>query len=202
MEKGLGFELLVILCPQTETLPRIGGGIVCSDEADENVWIGRSADLKSRPEFAMLARENKSITISDFLAYYIQFFEKLHFTDFRLLENIDRVVNVIDPQTNETIATAPAKYVEMSYLDPEGRRDSRDYDLFVMGNDGNTGYILTASLPSSTVFSLPEKLPLEEQQIFDSFELLQHSNNSSIISSSPSLTTASSSPAQQQRRTI
>jgi hypothetical protein len=97
-------------------LPKIGGGYVCSSGADENVIIARFADLQSRPEFAILARENKSITISDFLAYYIQFFEKLHFTDFRLLENIDRVVNVTDPQISETIATTPAKCVEMSFL--------------------------------------------------------------------------------------
>jgi hypothetical protein len=72
------------------------------------------------------------------------------------------------------------------------------FPLTTTAIDGSTGYILTATVPSSTVFSLPEKLPLEEQQIFDSFELLQHSNNSSIINSSPSLTTASSSPAELQ----
>jgi hypothetical protein len=64
-----GSELLVILCPQSETLPKIGGGFVCPMGADNQVWIERHSDLKSRPEFGVLTRENKSITISGFLAY-------------------------------------------------------------------------------------------------------------------------------------
>ena len=172
-EKSTGAGGLAVLCPQVETLPKIGGGYYCSRGAEDSVTIGRFADLKSRPEFAVLARENKSITISDLLAYHIQFFERLGFTDFRLLENIDRAVNVTDPQTNQTIATAPAKYVEMSLSNPEGKHSDRDFNLFVLGNDGNTGYVLAASVSKSTVFSqTPEELPSEQQQIFDSFELV------------------------------
>jgi hypothetical protein len=75
----------------------------------------------------VLARENKSITISDFLAYSIQLDEaEFNITDHRLLKNVDGVVNVTDPQTNQTIATAPAKYVEMSYLN-DGEHVVRDF---------------------------------------------------------------------------
>jgi hypothetical protein len=174
-DEVLGSELLVILCPQSETLPKIGGGFVCPAGADNLVWIERHSDLKSRPEFGVLTRENKSITISDFLAYLIQKDEEeLSITDHRLLKNFDRTVNVTDPQTNQTVAMAPAKYVEMSYLNWEGERVDRDFELLVLSNDdgGNTGYFLIIDTPGS-----PERLPPQHQQIFDSFELLVNDNN-------------------------
>lgn len=121
----------------------------------------------------MLARENKSITTSDFLAYLIQDAERrTGVTSIRLLENIDRVVNITDPQTNRTIATAPAKYVEVSYS--RGILQETDFHLLVLSNDGNTGYVLIPS--TSTVFSPAEELPPEHQQIFDSFELVAATN--------------------------
>ena len=172
MEKSRGAVELAVLCPQGETLPKIGGGIECSNGAENDVMIGRFADLGSRPEFSALVRENKSITISDLLAYYIQFVEQFNFKNFRLLENTDRAVNVTDPQTNQTIAIAPAKYVETSYVSPLGA-PLREIDLFVLGNDGNTGYILNAAVSTRTNLSPPpEELTPEQQQIFDSFELL------------------------------
>lgn len=174
--KDLGWELLVVLCPQSETLPKIGGGIECSDGADDNVWITRYPDLKSRPEFAALVRENKSITPADLLPYINQLTEELlgdDITDFRLLENIDRTVNVTDLETNQTIATAPAKYVEVTYSDSYGIGNYINILFLVLSNDGNTGYFLLPSAPSA--FSPPQvaDLPPVQQQILDSFELLR-----------------------------
>jgi hypothetical protein len=167
--EDLEYELLASLCPQSETLPKIAGGIVCSEVADEAVDIYRYSDLRSRPEFAVLERENKSVTTSDFLAYIIQKDkEELNITEHKLLKNIDRVVNVTDSQTNQTIATALAKYVELSYLNWEGERVDRDFELLVVSNDGNTGYFLIIDTRGS-----PEKLPSAQQQIFDSFELVK-----------------------------
>ena len=176
-EKSFGFGILAILCPQTETLPIIGGGYRCSDGAEDDVTIVRFTDLKSRPEFAVLAAENKSITISDFVAYYIQFLEeRVNFTDTRLAENIDREINVTDPQTNQIIATAPAKYVELTYSDSSDIWNYRDFYLVVLSNDGNTGYILnpTPSAVSPSFLRIPAAdLPPEHQQIIDSFELVK-----------------------------
>ena len=155
-------------------LPKTGGGYGCSSRAEDYVSIIRFADLQSRPEFSILARENKSIAISDLLAYFIQF-QELHFnfTNFELLESIDRAVNVTDSQqANQTIATAPAKYVEISYRDDSGRLIERSFVLLVLGIDGNTGYVLNPVISTSTFSSPSEKLPPEHQQIFDSFELV------------------------------
>jgi plastocyanin len=168
-EKTVEFGQLAMLCPQTETLPMIGGGHRCSDGAGDSVMIIRFADLQSRPEFAVLARENKSITTSDLLAYFIQFFENnYNARNFRLSQDIDKVVNVTDLQTNQTIATAPAKYVEVTYS--VGIQSLDAISLLVLSNDGNTGYAL---IPAASFLTTAGELPPEYPQIFDSFELLQ-----------------------------
>jgi hypothetical protein len=72
--------------------------------------------------FAGVVQQYQNITTSDLVAFYFLFLEqKANFTNFRLLENIDRTVNnAIDLQTNESTATAPAKYIEMTFLDDQG----------------------------------------------------------------------------------
>lgn len=124
---------------------QIGGTYLCPNpEAGlDSASVWRFADLKSRPEFAGVVQQNQNITTSDLVAFYFLFLEqKANFTNFRLLENIDRTVNVIDPQTNESMATALAKYIEMTFLDDQGIPNERDFALLVLGNDGNTGYVL------------------------------------------------------------
>ena len=171
-ERNNGAGQLAVLCPQIQATPVIGGGYLCPNEAD-GVAIFRFADLKSRPEFAGVIQANQAVTISDLVAYYIQATEqRLDFTNIRILESIDIAANVTDPQTNQTIATAPAKYAEMTYLDDQGRRNERDFVLLVLSNDGNTGYFLvpTTSLPDL------EELSPEQQQIFDTFGLVAANN--------------------------
>jgi parvulin-like peptidyl-prolyl isomerase len=173
-EKDLGYAILARLCPQTETLSIASGGYDCPSEAEDYVSIIRFPDLQSKPEFSAFAHENKSISISDLLTYLIQF-QELHFnfTNFRLLKNIDRVVNVTDSQTNQTTATAPAKYLEISYLDNHSRLMQQGFVLLVLDTDGNTGYFLRPVISSSTFSSPAQQLPPEHQQIFDSFKLVK-----------------------------
>ncbi len=173
-EKDLGYAILARLCPQAETLSKASGGYDCPSEAEDYVSIIRFPDLQSKPEFSIFAHENKSIAISDLLTYLIQF-QELHFnfTNFRLLKNIDRVVNVTDSQTNQTTATAPAKYLEISYLDNHSRLMQQGFVLLVLDIDGNTGYFLHPVISTSTFSSPAQQLPPEHQQIFDSFKLVK-----------------------------
>jgi hypothetical protein len=142
-----------------------------------------------------VVQQNQNITTSDLVAFYFLFLEqKANFTNFRLLENIDRTVNVIDPQTNESMATAPAKYIEMTFLDDQGIPNDRDFALLVLSNDGNTGYVLVP-VTSSLVTTAEEGLAPEHQLIFDSFELIAaNSTTVTTISASPL------SPFQQQQQ--
>jgi len=173
-EKDLGYAILARLCPQTETSPKASGGYDCPSQAEDYVSIIRFPDLQSKPEFSAFAHDNRSISISDLLTYLIQF-QELHFnfTNFRLLKNIDRVVNVTDSQTNQTTATAPAKYLEISYLDNHSRLMQQGFFLLVLDIDGNTGYFLRPVISTSTFSSPAQQLPPEHQQIFDSFKLVK-----------------------------
>lgn len=66
------------------------------------------------------------------MAYYFLFPEqKANFTNFRLLGSVDKTVNVVDPQTNESMAAAPAKYMEMmTFLDDQGIPNERETSLY------------------------------------------------------------------------
>jgi hypothetical protein len=175
-EQNYGAGSLVELCPQILATPQIGGTYLCPDtqEGLDSVSVWRFADLKSRPEFTGLVQRNQSITTTDLVAFYFLFLEqKANFTNIRLLQNIDTTVNVIDPQTNETIATAPAKYIETTYLDSNGIPNEGDIALLVLSNDGNTGYVL---LPLASLLITAGELPPEHQLVFDSFQLVAANN--------------------------
>jgi hypothetical protein len=104
------------------------------------------------------------------VAFYFLFLEqKANFTNFRLLQNIDTTVDVVDPQTSVSIATAPAKYIQTTYLDANGVPDNKDIALLVLSNDGNKGYAL---LPVASLLTAEGQLPPEHQMVFDSFELV------------------------------
>jgi hypothetical protein len=180
-EQSYGAVSLVELCPQILATPQIGGTYLCPDaqEGLDSVSVWRFADLKSRPEFAGLVQRNQSITTTDLVAFYFLFLEqKANFTNIRLLQNIDTTVNVIDPQTNETITTAPAKYIETTYLDSNGIPHEGEIALLVLSNDGNTGYVL---LPLASQLTAAGELPPEHKLVFDSFQLV--AANSTITNS-------------------
>jgi hypothetical protein len=171
-EQNYGAGVLVELCPQTQATPQIGGTYLCpeAEEGLESVSVWRFADLKSRPEFAGVVERNQSITTNDLMAYYFLFLEqKANYTNFTALENIDTTVNVIDPQTSANIATAPAKYIETTYVDANGIANEGDFAFLVLANDGNTGY---AVLPITSLMPAAGQLPPEHQLVFDTFELI------------------------------
>ena len=188
-EQSYGAGVLVELCPQNQATPQIGGIYVCPDaqEGLDSISVWRFADLKSRPEFAGVVQRNQSITTTDLVAFYFLFLEqKAGFTNFRLVQNIDTTVNVIDPQTGASITTVPAKYIETAYLDAGGTPNEGDMALLVLSNDGNTGYAL---LPVASLLPAAGQLPPEHQMVFDSFELVAAnsttSTNATTISASP-----------------
>jgi hypothetical protein len=195
-EQTYGAGVLVELCPQNQATPQIGGTYLCPEAAEglDSVSLWRFNDLKSRPEFAGVVQRNQSITTNDLMAYYFLFLEqKAGFTNFRVIENIDTTANVIDPQTRVTVTTAPAKYIETTYLDSRGIPSDGDIALLVLNNDGNTGYAL---LPVASMLPAPGQLPPQHQMVFDSFELL--AANSTIASSTTITSSQPQSPFSQQ----
>jgi hypothetical protein len=82
-----------------------------------------------------------------------------------IVNNTDITVNVIDSQTNETIGTVPAKYVELTHTDAWGR----GVFLLVLSNDMNMGYVLH---PVTTGLETDIEAPSFVRLVFDSFELV------------------------------
>jgi hypothetical protein len=200
-EQNNGAGVLVELCPQNQATPQIGGTYLCpeAEEGLESVSVWRFADLKSRPEFADVVERNQSITTNDLMAYYFLFLEqKANYTNFRVLENIDTTVNVIDPQTSANIATAPAKYIETTYLDANGIANEGDFAFLVLANDGNTGYAL---LPVTSLMPAAGQLPPQHQLVFDTFEWIATNGTASATSAqSPSSPFSQQSQYEQQLR--
>jgi hypothetical protein len=183
-EVQYGAGILARLCPKGQAIPEIAGTYRCAQES-QGVVVARFGNLKSRPEFAGVVRENKNITTSDLLAFFIHQFveQRFDFKDIRILNNTDIAVNVTDSHTNQTIATAPAKYVEITYIDNLNRVVPRDFALLVLSNDGNTGYGVVPILPVSA--KRMGELPLEQRLVFDSFELIATNSTSTTTIGGP-----------------
>jgi len=199
-EEQRGMVPLAVICPQAAAQPVIGGSYEC-DTSNSYLSIMRFKELDDRQEFASIP--DQSITISDFLAFYPKFLENRAALEGAPLGNIqvvnttDTIVNVTSAQTNQTVATVPAKLIE--YTLPYG-------GLFRIGSisllvlDGTAGYSMIYLIPPFSMES--EQPPMSVQKVFDSFELLQPSNN--ITSSPPSLTASPTPPSesQQQNQTL
>jgi len=119
-----GSDILADFCPEGETLlPAIGGGFQCGAESvlSETLELVKFPDLHSRPEFAALLSQNKTITSRDIIPFFVEM-QQLHseqndvqIQDFRLQNMNDTTVDVIDSQTNQTKAVLPAKFAELIF---------------------------------------------------------------------------------------
>jgi hypothetical protein len=187
-ERQLGLGILAILCPQSQASQDINGAYSCPSEGTTDFRIMRFAELKTRPEFANATavvpnnNNNRTIAISDFLTFVSQFVGKIFgWKNVQIARTNDVTVNVIDPQINQTVATAPANRVFLTYnLTDESGRDleAADLDMAVLSNDTNTGYLIVPTFLQSSVVGTqtPEETGRQIGQLidemFESFELL------------------------------
>jgi plastocyanin len=189
-EQSYGGMSLVELCPLNQATPQIGTPRYICPEYEEGldiISVWRFANLKSKPEFDSIVVQNKNITTDDLAGYYFEFLrQKANYTNFRVLENTSKQVNVIDPQTNQAIGRAPASYIEMTFLDSSGTRSERDFAFLVVRNEGGntTGYVL---IPQTSLLTATGKLPPEFQVVFDSFELIEVNDSSNAVTLPPPL---------------
>jgi hypothetical protein len=108
-----GYSTLAQLCPQAQALSDSGGTYRCKVGQDR-IFINRYPNLAGEPEFASIANNN-IITNEDFLKYQIHKLEESGYRDINILNNTEMTINVTSTDTNRTIATVPAKLVEMIY---------------------------------------------------------------------------------------
>jgi hypothetical protein len=180
MERTAGSLYLAKLCPLSEASPDTGGKYSCISEGSEgsiSARILRFDELLTRPELGTAVQENGTISMSDFYAFLSQWMEESTGTSAPSAElNLtDTTVNVIDPQTGQTMETTPASYVEVTYTDDANRPVNREFLFLVLSNGTNTGYLILPTIPGQSIEEGQQQPPSEILQVFDSFELLMTS---------------------------
>jgi len=170
-EMQQGSRLLARLCPQEQALADTDGAYDC-EEAHDSIYIQRYPNLADEPEFASIA--NSNITNENFLNYHMVKLQKLGYTDISILQNIIMTINVVSADTNNTIATVPANFIEMRYNSTDSI-DTKGYHLLAATNATSkagivSGYSLSYEADAAT---LPSGNPQELEQIFQSFEFVK-----------------------------
>ena len=160
----------------------------CDPSENDVIHIVRYPDLDTR----LLANNvtfDDNMTTDNILSYHLQKLQEVGYRSIQLVNSSDTTINVANPQTNETIATVPAKTVEMTYSTNFAPNETRTgsfiltstnatapnpgttkgYSVFYEGNSTATTTAETTR-PSVSLASTP--LPAPVRQVFDSFELV------------------------------
>ena len=205
-EATQGYGILAQLCPEEEeeeqeeeqgaattTLPNLdgsGGEDTSSCEGSENdvIHIVRYPDLDNRLQLAnnVTTTSSNSITTNDnILLYNLDKLREVGYMDIEIVNSTDMTVNLTNPQTNQTIATVPAKTVEMTYTSPIAPNEARSGYLISTATDvtppnlgttkGYTIFYEGSSVSAAELalgFGSLRPLPPGAGQILDSFELI------------------------------
>ena len=202
-ETRLGYGLLAQLCSQEEqqqgagafstnasesTSNNMDSNNNCQGDQEEIIHIIRYPDLGTRLLANNITTTNNNMTTTDnIVSYQLQKLQEVGYRSMRIITSTDMAVNLTNPQTNERIATSPAKLVEMTYgtnFSPnEIRRGylvstatnttapnlgvTKGYAVFYEGNSTTTNATaaitsISDSLPPSTLVG----------QVLGSFELI------------------------------
>src|SRR5215212_5371104 len=214
-EARQGYGILAQLCPEEEqqqpqqgSLPNASGSSTTStgnscQGSEEVVHIIRYPDLDTRIPAANNVttasnnNNNNNMTTDDVLSYHLQKLQEVGYRSMQIVNSTDIRLNLTSPQTNETIATVPAKVVEMAYSTNSAPNEIRTgyfistYTNATAPNPGTTkGYAVfyedspktnttsatpeittTTATVSSSLLALTPLTPAVGQ-IFDSFELI------------------------------
>src|SRR5215203_1337674 len=217
-ETTRGYGILAQLCPQEEqqqqqgaALPDASGGSTnnsssgistsnsCQGSEEEVIYIIRYPDLDTRIQAASnvttttATSGNNNITTDDIQSYHLQKLQEVGYRSPQILNSTEVRLNLTNPQTNETIATVPARLVEIGYstnLAPNETRTgyfistatnatapnlgtTKGNAVFYEGN--STTNTAAAEITTATAASgslAPTPLPPVVGQVFDSFELI------------------------------
>src|SRR5215203_2409529 len=210
-ESSQGYGILAQLCPEEEqqgappTNNASGGSSTdstsnsCRGSQEEVIYIIRYPDLDARIPAASnvttttATSSNNNITTDNVQSYHLQKLQEVGYRSPQILNSTEVRLNLTNPQTNETIATVPARLVEIGYstnLAPNETRTgyfistatnatapnlgtTKGYAVFYEGN--STTNTAAAEITTATAASgslAPTPLPPAVGQVFDSFELI------------------------------
>jgi hypothetical protein len=198
-EATQGYGILAQLCPEEEQqqgeaaapLPNVGGSgdtFSCERSENEIIHIIRYHDSDTRLPAANNVTTNSSngmTTNDNILLYNLQKLQEVGYSDIEIVNSTDRTVNLTNPQTNQTIATVPAQFVEMTYSTASAPSEARSGYLISTATDvtapnlgttkGYTIFYEGSSLSEAEIiigFGSLRPLPPAVGQVFDSFELI------------------------------
>src|SRR5215217_4320893 len=205
-ESTQGYGILAQLCPQEEgqgqggaaatsnNVSGSGGGgdtVRCQGSEGDIIHIVRYPDLDTRlqvPNNITTTNNNNNVTtIDNILLYHMQKLEEVGYNGTEIVDSTDATLNITNAQTNQTIATVPAKNVEMTYNTNFAPNETRTGYFILTATDatapnrgmtkgysvfyeGNSATAETTTTPSGSL--VPRPLPVPVRQVFDSFELV------------------------------
>src|SRR5919112_1907349 len=198
-ETSRGYGILAQLCPEEEQqqqqqqgtqLTNDGGSTNSSGNSispsscqgsEEVIYIIRYPDLDTRIRATnnVTTSNNNNITTDNVVSYHLQKLQEVGYRSIQIINSTEVRLNLTSPQTNETIATVPAKVVEIAYntnsAPPNERRigyfistattgtppslgTTKGYAVFYEGNSTNSTTETTATTATSGSLA-PTPLP-------------------------------------------
>ena len=197
-EATQGYGILAQLCPEEEEREQgaplhnaSGVTNIVSCEGSENyvIHILRYQDLDTRLQTANNATtssiNNSVITNDNILSYHLQKLQEVGYRDITIVNSADMTVNLTNLQTNQTMATVPAKFAEMKYSTDSALNETRSGYLISTATNATApnlgmtkGYSIfyegsSVSAAEPTIgFGSLRQLPPAVKQVFDSFQLI------------------------------
>ena len=211
-ESTQGYGILAQLCPEEQqqqqrvAIPNAGSNnsdtfSSCNQSENDIIHIVRYPDLDNRLQVGNNGTTaNNNMTIDNILLYHMQKLQEVGYRGIEIVNSTDTTLNVTDPQTNQTITTVPAKFVEMAYSSVSAPNEIREgyfiltatnatapnpgmtkgYSIFYEGTSTAAGAATAATIQETTTTATPSgslapiirPAPAAVQQILDSFELI------------------------------
>jgi hypothetical protein len=199
-ETRQGYGILAQLCPEEQQGAALStnasGGSTnsssssitsnsCQGAQVEVIHIVRYPDLDTRLPADTNVTTNNNMTNDNILSYHLQKLQEVGYRDIQIVNSSDMIVNLTIAQTNQTVATVPAKVIEMTYttaIAPNGIRSgylistatnatspnlgtTKGYTIFYEGSPVSAAEITIG-------FGSLSPLPPPVGQVFNSFELI------------------------------
>jgi hypothetical protein len=209
-EATRGYGILALLCPEDEqqqeqraaapappTLPNAGGRgdtVSCEGSESELIHIVRYHDSDNTVPAANNVTTTSSddninsniLTNDNILSYHLQKLQEIGYRGIQIVNSTDTTVNLTNPQTNQTISTVPAQFVEITYSTASAPNEARSSGYLIstatdvtspdLGTiKGYTIFYEGGPLSEAEItigFGSLRPLPPAVGQILDSFELI------------------------------
>src|SRR5919112_3632579 len=218
-EARLGYGILAQLCPQEEEEQQQRGAAALSNvsgsgsntvscqgsEGGDIIHIVRYPDLNTTIQATnnvtttTTNNNNNNNTTSidnNVLSYHLQKLQEVGYSGIEIVNSTDTTLNVVNAQTNQTIAIVPAKSAEITYSTnsappnetrtgyfilaatnataPNLGTTTKGYSMFYEGNSTTTSTAAETTTTTIPFGSLALATPLSApvRQVFDSFELV------------------------------